>query len=376
MLLISLLFVFSSGGTVDVTIHTILKNGKIEEVDSASGGAWGGTYLDRKFLEMFEDILGKEVFEKYKKENLADYISICKTLELGKRNFSNSSTHLEIKIPESMIMLCKGLNTNLADLIKKATFQEHVKCIRSKLTLSFSCVDNLFAKVCDGIVDHINKLLGKHQEQKIKTVLMVGGFSESQYLQDKMKDAFPNIEMVTPNDAGLAVLKGAVLYGHDPKAIVSRIARFSYGVSSLVRYDVKKHSPQKNKIVDDVEYCTDLFSKHITKGEKLNIDEAQACQTYSPVSKAQTSIRFCVYKSEDTDPKYIDDEGCRFVGKFDVDIPDSTDGADREVLVSFMHGNTELKVEAKNLKTNKVEGARFSFDENLDDGKQYAFQGQ
>jgi archaeosine-15-forming tRNA-guanine transglycosylase len=49
-------------------------------------------------------------------------------------------------------------------------------------------------------------------------------------IQDKIKSFFPSYRVIVPEDAELAVLKGAVLFGHKPDYIVARIARYTYGV--------------------------------------------------------------------------------------------------------------------------------------------------
>jgi molecular chaperone DnaK (HSP70) len=51
---------------------------------------------------------------------------------------------------------------------------------------------------------------------------MVGGFSESQMLQEHVKSTFPHKTVIIPEDAGLAVLKGAVQFGFNPKVINPR----------------------------------------------------------------------------------------------------------------------------------------------------------
>lgn len=43
---------------------------------------------------------------------------------------------------------------------------------------------------------------------------MVGGFSECEIVQDAIRKAFPECRVVVPHEAGLAVLIGAVLFGH------------------------------------------------------------------------------------------------------------------------------------------------------------------
>jgi len=45
------------GGTVDTTGHEVLPNGKLKEIDSASGGPWGGQLVN----EAFEDFIAKLV---------------------------------------------------------------------------------------------------------------------------------------------------------------------------------------------------------------------------------------------------------------------------------------------------------------------------
>jgi activator of 2-hydroxyglutaryl-CoA dehydratase len=49
---------------------------------------------------------------------------------------------------------------------------------------------------------------------------MVGGFSECELVQDAIRDKIgTSIKLIIPVEAGLAVLKGAVLFGHQPKSV-------------------------------------------------------------------------------------------------------------------------------------------------------------
>jgi hypothetical protein len=53
---------------------------------------------------------------------------------------------------------------------------------------------------------------------------MVGGLSESEYVQKSMQTAFPDINVLIPEDPELAVMKGAVLFGFNPSVITARVA--------------------------------------------------------------------------------------------------------------------------------------------------------
>jgi hypothetical protein len=57
--------------------------------------------------------------------------------------------------------------------------------------------------------------------------------------------------VIIPEDAGLAVLKGAVQFGFNPKVINPRISRFTYGVST-----------NKNKLdsSQEIEMCIDFLA--------------------------------------------------------------------------------------------------------------------
>ena len=74
---------------------------------------------------------------------------------------------------------------------------------------------------------------------------MVGGFSESEVVQDAVRSAFRDCRIVIPQEAGLAVLKGAVQFGHDPSIIAARVAKFTYGIGSTVPFDPEVHDPGK-----------------------------------------------------------------------------------------------------------------------------------
>ncbi|KAJ7353719.1 hypothetical protein OS493_032589 [Desmophyllum pertusum] len=46
------------GGTLDVTAHDILADGTIKEIHQVTGGAYGGVYVDEKFVSLLENLSG------------------------------------------------------------------------------------------------------------------------------------------------------------------------------------------------------------------------------------------------------------------------------------------------------------------------------
>jgi hypothetical protein len=60
---------------------------------------------------------------------------------------------------------------------------------------------------------------------------MVGGFSDSPLIYERVKSEFPKLNVICPSDAVAAVLKGAVMYGHNPELISERKLCENNGIS-------------------------------------------------------------------------------------------------------------------------------------------------
>ncbi|CAC5426225.1 unnamed protein product [Mytilus coruscus] len=87
------------------------------------------------------------------------------------------------------------------------------------------------------VIREIRDLSRKPAITNITTLLSVGGYSESPVLINAIKQKFPNLTVIVPKDPGLAVLKGAVLYGFKPHAITERVSQYTYGVTMQKPYD-------------------------------------------------------------------------------------------------------------------------------------------
>jgi hypothetical protein len=61
-------------------------------------------------------------------------------------------------------------------------------------------------------------------------IILVDGFANCEILQRKVQQQFSSIRVIVPVDEGLAALLVAVLFGHSPLVITSRVTRKTYGV--------------------------------------------------------------------------------------------------------------------------------------------------
>lgn len=351
----------AGGGTVDITVHEVQCNGTLKELDKASGGAWGGTRVDESFKEMLEEIVGGGMMEEFALSHTADFIDLFRDFETKKRNVKDDSPgKITIRIPINLQELYEErTKEEIKKRIRQTKYKDDLTWVGDRLRIDKPRFVELFSAACDGMVDHVKKLLKSPKVRGTNNILMVGGFSESPLLQKRIREEFPSCRVIIPQEAGLAVLKGAVIFGHQPATIAARIAKYTYGISVMTKFDRNKHPMSKMKMIEGKEKCKDVFDKHVSIGQLLEIDDVQSEKSYWPLYDDQTQVSLRVFTSTDEQPAFVDDPGCCYLGKLTVDVPKH--GSDKEILSSFTFGGTELKVQAVVKSTGETTCANFDF---------------
>lgn len=351
----------AGGGTVDITVHEVQCNGTLKELDKASGGAWGGTRVDESFKEMLEEIVGGGMMEEFALSHTADFIDLFRDFETKKRNVKDDSPgKITIRIPINLQELYEErTKEEIKKRIRQTKYKDDLTWVGDRLRIDKPRFVELFSAACDGMVDHVKKLLKSPKVRGTNNILMVGGFSESPLLQKRIREEFPSCRVIIPQEAGLAVLKGAVIFGHQPATIAARIAKYTYGISVMTKFDRNKHPMSKMKMIEGKEKCKDVFDKHVSIGQLLEIDDVQSEKSYWPLYDDQTQVSLRVFTSTDEQPAFVDDPGCCYLGKLTVDVPKH--GSDKEISSSFTFGGTELKVQAVVKSTGETTCANFDF---------------
>ncbi|XP_052794431.1 heat shock 70 kDa protein 12A-like [Mya arenaria] len=227
----------AGGGTVDVIVHEIVGDKKLKELTSASGGPWGGTMVDNEFDAFMETIFGKDFYYRFKNECVGDYTDLHRELELKKRNVNSNNDDKEtFSLPFALLELMDKKMATLVDQ-RLQIYNGDVSLRSGKLRIASKIMRGWFKESCLKTTQHLKSILQQKVCAGTNTILLVGGYAESPMLQSEIKDAFRDKTVIIPDEAGLAVLKGAVLFGNDPLVVVSRIARCSYGICVFRDFD-------------------------------------------------------------------------------------------------------------------------------------------
>ncbi|XP_052813083.1 heat shock 70 kDa protein 12A-like [Mya arenaria] len=209
----------------------------------------------------------------------------------------------------------------------------------------------------------------------ITTLLLVGGYAESQYIREKIKSAFPNFRFMLPSDSRLAVLKGTVMMGYKPRNIVERRSRFTYGFCCNEAFLPGEHPRELRLINDGEEMCRGVFVKMIEKNQLVNYGDTFTWEGhYSAVDMHNKHIaretalwrschsnpRFCLDK-EGSELLGIEDQFCEKVGKFVIKPPHEGWPNYWNCETQLIVGETELIVKFINKNTGQVYETNMNF---------------
>ncbi|XP_071128424.1 heat shock 70 kDa protein 12A-like [Mytilus edulis] len=358
----SYLVVDIGGGTLDITAHQKEIHNKVRELCKPSGAAYGGTAVDRAFMEIFEKIVGPTVIETLKKEYTSNYFDLVRGFEMLKRKIGNqksSRPKINFQIPFAALdTLCKRFKEkSFPQTLVDSECKDSLTLVSDKLQMDKELVKDLFKNTTNHIIEEIKMTLREAEPADVTHFLLVGGFSESDIVQNAIKGAFPDKEIIIPDDPTLAVVRGAVLFGHTPDFVSSRFTRYAYGRRIRPKFDESKHDKKRSVKTNGLFRCKDVFDLFMKKDTFCSVGTVCKCQ-YHTFEEMQKKITIAVYVSDHDDTKYVDDEGCEKLGELVVDIPNPTRER-RLVDVEYHFGGTELTVTARVIGTQDVLKAGF-----------------
>ncbi|XP_063414688.1 heat shock 70 kDa protein 12A-like [Mytilus trossulus] len=336
------------GGTTDIAVHEVTGVDTLKEVHQACGGHWGGITVNKQFYNFLEEIFGKDVIDRIKEINPSAFYSLLRNFEDKKTSFKKEDEgepegKVTLRLPIEWTDTFKAIRSlPFAKAVEKTNFKDRVIVNKDKFRIKNNLFRTFYNYSLENVIRELERLLAKKELKCVKTLLVVGGHSASTVLTEALKAKFPNIGMVIPKDPGLAVLKGAVMFGFDPGTITSRVARFTYGIGTTRAFE--KGDPESKKIiVDGVEKCKDVFDKHIEIGQILEVGEDKYLEehNYVPLYKDQTSVDFIFYDTLNKSPKYVTDDGCRRIGSLHFKLTDGMTGK-RTMALKINNSGTEL----------------------------------
>lgn len=200
----------AGGGTVDLAIYKILgqmTNLEIAEMCARSGSNCGSLFLDLRFRELVKTLLADHPAH-LDAASLAFFMhNFSETDKLAYKGERDDETFFSFTC----------FNTEDPD-------DPSVGLINGELSIPGNL---LRREVFDPVVNQVLELIEEQTKrvERIDALLLVGGFSGSEYLFRRVEEHFgPRIKVIArPSDADTATLRGAAQYGLAKRPLVSSV---------------------------------------------------------------------------------------------------------------------------------------------------------
>ena len=330
-----------TGGTLDITAHELLSDGHVKELHFATGGAYGGIKVDENFEQLLKDIFGDVFIDEYKTSSASLWLEMTNDFEKRKRK---SGGGINITLSYKFILkVQEHKKLPIGDVIKTypgkgISFKDGV------LRFDPEVVANLFAPVINGIVSHIQELLQNKKLKDIEYFFCVGGFNESKHLKFALQENFAaKYKLLIPEEASLAVMKGAIQFGHHPDVIRSRVSARSYGVSAMTAFIPILHDLEKAVKLNGRLMSVDTFTTFVRKDQEVPVGFSQTHE-FKPLTEKVEEAKVQVFSSDRDRAQYVTDEGVEHHA--DITIKWNSTGQDRIIKVTMTFGGTEVEVKA------------------------------
>ncbi|QDY79554.1 Hsp70 family protein [Streptomyces qinzhouensis] len=337
------------GGTVDITAYENDAKGMMNEIARANGGRLGSNYINQAFQEtlLTARFGSHEIVEEMRQQQSVAFLELLDAWERAKLHVTaDQDDHVYLTLPAAIDRFIDDATRQRLSRLQNG--------VSDAIAISPSELRSLFESVVPGILNLIDKQLlemtvNSGSKQKAPpTVLLVGGFGNSPYLQEAARVHLAGkAEVLIPPDPNVAVLFGAVHFCYEPHTRARR-ARWTYGVQTSSRFE-KGIDPEDLRFTGDLdqELCANRFSVFVNNGDIVPSGR-EANRRYIPAYATQEALSIPLFVCDSREPRYVTDEGCLEVGKITLNLKKVMRFAleDRGVRVYMKFGETEVGVRA------------------------------
>ncbi|CAI2191529.1 18488_t:CDS:2, partial [Funneliformis geosporum] len=329
-----LMMVDCGGGTVDLTT----RDDELNEITVRTGDDCGSYKIDQAFIELLGHKVGKTAMDLFEK-NYNSYLQymvqeFCRKAKLRFTENPEDFPTFELDLEE------------YEPLIKYIKGEEEEKLKKDDWLIEIEYDD--VKKMVDPVVNEIFKLIRgqleqlKRLEKKISILLLVGGFGESKYLQNRIKQEFSKEEVpkfFVDKQPIVSIMKGAVKYGLT-RIIKKRVLKWDYGTIAVRKW--KPTDPLELKLPNGY---IKVFEKLAESGKQVLMGE-EVTRCLKPYSLSQQKMNIDMYTPVSDDAKYLRD--VKLLRKWEVNLTELDNYEDDNTIKFTLKFDVEMSATAKN----------------------------
>ncbi|VDI57968.1 Hypothetical predicted protein [Mytilus galloprovincialis] len=311
-----LLVVDAGGGTVDISAQEVLPDNCLNIIHKVRGGDYGGNSVNMAYRSMLVRLFSGPCIIAFKKNHPIDYMDMMRSFEGKKKTFKSGDTKISSRIAATLLEISEeNCQSSFEDIASNSQYSGRVHVKRDKLFIGVKIFLEFFNNSLSKLVKDISEILQHERCQDVSAIMLVGGYSECALLFNAVMQAFPDKDVFVPHEGSLSVLTGAVIYGHIPKIVSSRVCNFTYGIAVYVPFE--PGMPQDKMFrYDGRLWCNDVFRINykidtiVNVGDTKRISVSKTFLTPEVQHLRKEPLEIPVYISDKENPKYVTDHGC------------------------------------------------------------------
>ncbi|MDJ0515002.1 MAG: Hsp70 family protein [Trichodesmium sp. MO_231.B1] len=166
-----IMIVDCGGGTVDITVHKVLKYGGLDEVAPGTGGPFGSMYVDKSFQDYLTEKLSAEMVKSFHDREPVSYLRMMEEWERTKCNFNpaNSGDVIYFQIPTRFYNF---ISKRKPELLEKLAGEQNWD--DENIHLSRSTMENIFRPTLNGLVSTVKNQFTKLEDEEVDIIFLVG----------------------------------------------------------------------------------------------------------------------------------------------------------------------------------------------------------
>ncbi|CAJ0858281.1 2975_t:CDS:2 [Entrophospora sp. SA101] len=346
----SYMIVDCGGGTVDLTTRRLMEGDTLGEVTERSGGFCGGSFVDLEFIDFLGKKVGERAIKLLKENHYGQYQYLvqefCQRIKIPFTGDRKDLDGFELDIDD----VCKVLKQYISS-DKKDELEDNEWLVE----MTFEDIKGTFDPVINKIIKLIKDQLKK--SGKCSAMFLVGGFSESKYLQKRIRDEFRSQvnNISVPVQPVAAVVRGGVEYGINMATIKSRVLKKTYGILLMPQFRAGIDPPERKLAHNRIQ----KFSKVVQRGTEVGVNQ-EFKRTLKPSYSLQSVFSIPIFITTNDNATYCDEPGMELLGQLQMNLPQQHLGMDRVIEFNMIFGQIELQAYAKNIKTGEVATATFN----------------
>lgn len=241
----------AGGGTVDVVSYKVKRltpTFELEQIGGPTVDRCGSVFINMEFRKWLRNLIGPKNYQKIDQNTVMGKITshsvegkamrnLMEQFDDRKKAFTGSEDgDIAIRLPEP-----------LADLSIPGKVDEGEVIISNSVMCEF--FDVCVGKIVELIKGHIFQIEAR-KHAKPKNLFLVGGFAESRYLQDLIRDTFKlyKMNLRRPETSWTAVVQGAVICGIEKETTKNLVkatsCRHNYGIRVAEVFSDTYHDPR------------------------------------------------------------------------------------------------------------------------------------